>query len=300
MSDNIPGVVLGTLARFRDLLGAAQNSKNESLRLFLPSKIDDELARFKVWSGNSGAHRSGRASLDHRLRDASGVRRQVLRLLDDLQETLEEALSFVTEQEASRDEIALDEGVPGGADVEKDMELVALDITDVVDCLLRLSVAIKNPAPHDRIKASGTEASVYEPFDIQHVRGKFGLLDDDLSQRLGRAISRRREFFKYREAHNKKLSYGLELHQDTNNTEIVASTVASSIPGHMKEQANCCIQDEEDVHSVAGASQTSYATSVASNQTLRIPPMPADALRGPFQCPFCFMIVSIRDTAAWK
>jgi hypothetical protein len=51
-------------------------------------RIPDEFGRFKVWSSNIGAHRSGRSSLDYRLRDASHLRKRVLELLDDLKSSL--------------------------------------------------------------------------------------------------------------------------------------------------------------------------------------------------------------------
>jgi hypothetical protein len=54
----------------------------------LSSAINDALGRFKIWSSNIGAHRNGRRSLDHRLRDASHLREHVLRLLSGLAENL--------------------------------------------------------------------------------------------------------------------------------------------------------------------------------------------------------------------
>lgn len=51
-------------------------------------KVQDELSRFKVWSSNIGAHRMGKSSLDYRLRDASNIHDQVIRLLRDLLESL--------------------------------------------------------------------------------------------------------------------------------------------------------------------------------------------------------------------
>lgn len=50
--------------------------------------IIDALGRFKIWSGNIGAHRTGQRSLEHRLRDASHLQKQVLRLLKGLMENL--------------------------------------------------------------------------------------------------------------------------------------------------------------------------------------------------------------------
>lgn len=50
--------------------------------------LPEELARFKVWAGNIGAHRKGSSSLDYRLRDASHLRNQAISLLGDLEEAL--------------------------------------------------------------------------------------------------------------------------------------------------------------------------------------------------------------------
>lgn len=54
------------------------------------SDIGDEHGRFRIWSGNIGAHRGGRSSLDYRLRDASHIRQRVISLLQDLTETLQD------------------------------------------------------------------------------------------------------------------------------------------------------------------------------------------------------------------
>lgn len=57
------------------------------------SDVRDQLGRFKIWGSNIGAFqpRTKRSSLEYRLRDASQIRQQVLRLLDDIQESLNES-----------------------------------------------------------------------------------------------------------------------------------------------------------------------------------------------------------------
>ena len=52
--------------------------------------LQNELGRFKVWAGNSGAHRTGRVSLDYRLREALQVHGKVTDLLSDLNRALGE------------------------------------------------------------------------------------------------------------------------------------------------------------------------------------------------------------------
>lgn len=47
--------------------------------------IGDHVTRLKLWAGNIGISRTGRSSLDYRLRDASHLHRQACRLLESLQ-----------------------------------------------------------------------------------------------------------------------------------------------------------------------------------------------------------------------
>lgn len=59
-------------------------------QISLPA-LQDEFGRFRAWAGNVGAHRDGRTSLDHRLREASQIHKQVVELLSDLDRTLQES-----------------------------------------------------------------------------------------------------------------------------------------------------------------------------------------------------------------
>jgi hypothetical protein len=55
-----------------------------------PRIIQDEQGRFRIWAENSGAHRDRGSpmSLDHRLREASEIKRTVINLLDALNDAL--------------------------------------------------------------------------------------------------------------------------------------------------------------------------------------------------------------------
>lgn len=180
---------------------------------------------------------------------------------------------------------------------------ILADVVETVNCLLRLSVTIQNPAPHDRfMESASTDTTHYQPFDIQHVRAKYPQAEDDIIERLGKAISRRRQFFSYREAHHCKLSQGLDL--DSNRTEVDGqSTIASSLPPHLKTTADPELGLEnvvEDDDIKTDISQTSYATSVADTGKLRVPPLPKQSKDGPFQCPFCYMMISVCTKHSWK
>jgi hypothetical protein len=54
-----------------------------------PQTVRDELDRFKIWAGNIAAHRKGRRSLEHRLRDAAHLNDETHNLLAALQDSLD-------------------------------------------------------------------------------------------------------------------------------------------------------------------------------------------------------------------
>ncbi|OBS22578.1 hypothetical protein FPOA_08914 [Fusarium poae] len=287
--------------RMADVSGTSTSDQKAALG------IGEEEARFKIWSGNVAAHSTGRRSLQYRLRDASHLQKQVKSLLNELGELLADAFLIVSgvklpwDRIEDEENVSLDIGSDSDSDFDEmpdtEMAQIAQNVSDVINCLLRLSVAIRNPAPHDRFAASvPVEASHYEPFDIQHVKDKFGVIEPFLADRLGKAISRRRQYFKYRESHHLKLKQGLDS-LEQNDAE---STVASSLPLHAKAAGFNLEAMNEDGASESGFTQTSLASSKPDSEKLRVPPIPREAEDGPFECPFCYMMITASSTVSWK
>lgn len=75
---------LVTLLETVEFAIARDDDTAPSIRGISAPVVNDHLARFKIWAGNTGAHRTGRSSLDYRLRDASNLHRQACRLLENL------------------------------------------------------------------------------------------------------------------------------------------------------------------------------------------------------------------------
>jgi hypothetical protein len=304
MDPSIAGYVATCLHLFQLVL---QTSEAEGFSP-LPSfnrDLKDEQTRFKVWSGNIGAQGTGASSLDYRLRESSNIRDQVVSLLGDLIELLQDAGDIISGDEVPWDQLGHDEGIIHSEDSEAlglsgtEMGQISIDVTDVVDCLLRLSVPIRDPVPHDLfIGSNSLDTSHYEEFDIQHVRSKFESIDSILAQRLGKAISRRRQFFKYRQKHPNRLSRGLHHDQGKNKA------IAPSLPGHPIDiygTSNPSSSDATgDGYSDTELSQTSYAASLPHVDQCRVPPLPEAASQGPFECPFCYMMIDVSDRRAWK
>ena len=303
MAEAISTHVNRCLPLFRSFVDPQDESNLNSPDPGVLLQMVDEQSRFRVWSGNLGAHRVGTSSLDYRLRDASHLKSQIINLLEDLAQLLADALAITKgeqkpwdqEPEDSDDGTAgisdLDDGLPG-----TELGQIARGVTDIVNCLLSLAVAVRNPAPHNRhVKAKSANTSHFEVYDIGHVRSKFVNVEPWLASRLGTAISRRRQYFKYRESHHQKLSHGLE-----EDAKLEAETIASSLPCHLKGGHAGSSPVFEDDSSDTGVSMTSYDSVATKSGGLAVPALPEEAYSGPFQCCFCYMMVATRDRATWK
>jgi hypothetical protein len=155
-------------------------------------------------------------------------------------------------------------------------------------------MTIENPAPFDRyMAAKSIDTAHFESFDINHVRDKFPHAPGYLSTRLGKAISARRQFLKYSEAHRQRLKAGLLENTGVDHQSTVASALPPSTLGPYLAIKSSDIDDLETV--------TSFATSLAAAGTLTVPPFPSTArYEEEFECPLCFCIVFIADFSSWK
>jgi hypothetical protein len=76
---------------FKNLIAALQNPARDFNGQITVATVDDERGRFEVWAGNVGARHypKSRVSLDHRLRESFFYRERIIRLLKDLEDTLQ-------------------------------------------------------------------------------------------------------------------------------------------------------------------------------------------------------------------
>ncbi|KAJ3459400.1 hypothetical protein MRS44_015473 [Fusarium solani] len=296
----IAALVARSLTSFKALTSMLQDDHARA------SQASSCLSRFKLWVGNLGAHRqSGSRSLEYRLRDASNIRKlSVNNKPGILVANGGSILDTISEGHDAVEDDLVDYFNEDGDSDRSEVEHTLDEIAHVVDCLLRLSVTIRNPAPHDQFLSRAGEGLVKEfvYWDAKHVQDKFPNVEKDLADRLGRAMARRRQYFKYREEHKSRLAEGLD--EDEAEFGGRATTIASSLPEHLKEASKSTEASEAQLAILddgrSDASATSYATSSPDSTQLRVPPIPKEHIDGSFKCPFCHMIASIDTRHAWK
>ncbi|KAI5816702.1 hypothetical protein BZA77DRAFT_311673 [Pyronema omphalodes] len=382
---------------FRQLLSSLGEADDNT------GTLADDFGRLKVWAQNVAAHRHGTISLDHRLREASMMKKLVEDMLNDLRNALEEASKIISGEAqpeyqnivtkiqlpeppeisklAEANELSLadsrktlhTESIKAFESIEtsQESELIPVDaenrcdsespelsevdeiaelndlmqadpeilhfmefntplfqtktqISHIITYLYRISIAISSPAPQDRLERMPTNSmSHYLAFDIDHISNKYKFDDKDqyLLERLGKANTKRRQVFKYYQDHHQRIigrrptspeaasqpgSPGLE------NSEIDENDFYQSVVDRsdMYTTVNTFYEGDRkfsvfkpfdlDSRSETGFSETSYASSSADSDNLRVPDPPEEAKKGPFQCPYCFIIVETESRASWK
>ncbi|KAL1626535.1 hypothetical protein SLS54_002697 [Diplodia seriata] len=228
----------------RLLAAALESGPGEHRSLIDPTSLEDEYGRLRVWSGNLGAQQKGHSSLDYRLRDSPLLQSNVLKLLHELEINTNEARAIVTgarlpyEQQAARGDFSDDsasddssedeDGSSDGGRPRFELQQRMSEIVDIINSLYRLSIRIRNPT----IRIRSLKAATYRQIDpdtgvdvlSQYAEYDRGYVADSLAQlragfpqrknedvaflvdRLSKAITKRRQQFKYWKRHRDKLS----------------------------------------------------------------------------------------------
>lgn len=181
-------------------------------------------------------------------------------------------------------------------------------ISECISSLFRTGMLIRKAGHTDRFTRAlqMSTSSFYSGFDIDYVREKHPKLKGsnakELSERLGNAISKRRQFVQYSRDHKARLAYedlGDVPEDYPTRTEQLSSKATSLHPEKLPPDlllASACQDDEDDLVSVISASTMSGSVS-----TLKLPRLedlaPNDT---PFECPICFTLQNFQREKAWR
>ena len=222
-----------------------------------------------------------------------------------------------------------------GTEIDEAFEI----IKDAITSLMKTSIIIRDATPRDRyVKANAsTKHPFLASFDIAHVGHKYPKIESEgcawLKDRLGKAITQRRQYLKYCREHRAKFEpqdkEDLRPSGTTSQIDILQSNTTSrgqtESRGHPKTlrslpvsalaptdastlQAPLLKPVEEGRQDTAeelsdSHSQTSYATSVQDNEidSGMYPPRLMDITSTfPFECPYCWNMQQCRTERLWR
>lgn len=294
MATSISAILVPCLKSFNELQEQSKRPEYRREAEVSAASWGDELGRLRVWAANIGAHQTGQSSLDFRLRDASHISKQVTKLLRDLEQSLHDILDEVS---GDPTDVPEDDDFWPGEESTTELQQLHEEVINIIDCLYQLSMLIRKPAEHDMLVGSRMgDMTQFEFYDKEHVRNLHPRTEEQIGQRLGSAITRRRKYLFYRERHHKKLEKGIEEVQGIQRAttgSVISETIATDF-----QTPNI---EFEETSSNSGISQTSYAPSLIDGGRVTIPPPPRDSVGGkPFECPYCFFVIDIKSTRSWN
>ncbi|KAJ5420286.1 hypothetical protein N7465_002805 [Penicillium sp. CMV-2018d] len=259
----------------------------------------DELGRLRIWAGNIGAHQTGQSSLDYRLRDASHLKNETVKLLQRLLRLLRDLAEVMKDEdqiEDENDELFFEDSE---LEVEEDNDMTDIQmlfqsLRNTINLLFQISMSIRRPADHDRLLGVKIkDESYFEPWAQQHISHKFPNAAGSIIPRLSAAMARQKAVLKYFERHRAKLGRGLSDDGDigTQLSETVATEMVLA-EDHLQFL---------ETNSNSGISQTSYAPSIfTSNESLSVPNPPKESAdENPFECPYCCLVIKIKGKKDW-
>ena len=207
-------------------------------------------------------------------------------------------------------------------------------ISSIIGSLYKLTIIIrKGNLNGDRLlKSSKVNVAFYEVFDIEHTRNKFPSANNTLVKRLGKAITKRRQYLKYREQHHEKLSVprqktfitdqpndqdrSLPLMETKASSRAqtrqqpsergsgaalshslgVSTTASTFVPPNHQGIADVDV----DVYSES-SSVSSHQSSTIGDERPRLPPIPqASEHSREFECPYCYTVCRLVGTEDWQ
>ena len=283
-----------THSSFKDLLVKAKNFARSNPATINVVAWEDEIGRLRVWAANIGAHQTGQSSLAYRLRDASHISQQVKKLLKDLQKALSDFEVLLDDSRSYQKDLTwvdqLDDQV---YDRRVEAQELQEEVANIIDCLYQMSMLVRNPARHSVFATYQPDDGMsFEPYDKSHVAHKFPAAEPTIVSRLALAITSRRRYLRHRSRHHEKLSQGID--SDENAGSSVSETIATKV--------NLQENKFDDRSSESGFSGTSYSSSLLNdnNPGTSIPSLPKESKRRrPFECPYCFFMVSTYDLRSW-
>lgn len=245
--------------------------------------------------------------------------------------------SFSDDGDGENDNTPSEEGgsddLPPSLVLEQETESnqLYIAITEAITSLFKLSMFIRKSTRGNKFAKSSAEKKYETQPDIMHVRDIFPFASHTpgLVERLGKANAQRRQWLSYRKRHREKLGVSSLSEDRSAGLEDVQSTVGSGIyykekhgeaplstvtPTMGIKSATIDLSSTEattfygtgpDIEdsSESGYSETSCNTSGLSDSedgvTYVPQPPPESEGQNPFECPYCYTILTISSVNAW-
>ncbi|KAL8907441.1 MAG: hypothetical protein Q9207_001411 [Kuettlingeria erythrocarpa] len=273
------------------------------------------------------------------LQIASGARTQMIWTASDPPLDMEFSDDTASEDDDNNTDEEIREGADTGSTDDhtastSESQMLYSSIVESITSLLKLSMFIRRSTKGNKF-AKSSRAQKYETqYDINHVRDRFPFASrwPHLVDRLGKANAQRRQWLSYQRRHREKLAVPAALDKDgtsfgqdpdvgqkdegpqprawaregrpeasvwTDEQRDPYSTLSSTKASTFYQANEQPRETIDSDRSETSTSETSFGDVDSEINLVPQPPLEA-ADQNPFECPYCFSIITIAGSGAWR
>ncbi|KAF5603941.1 uncharacterized protein FSUBG_7039 [Fusarium subglutinans] len=171
-------------------------------------RVEDQLARFQLWTANIRVFSTGRDSLDYRLRDASDVKTPIIGLLQALDFRIKTGSQIFDSMIQSQDRKSIDEAIE---EFVQTLNAVSTEITllhKITNTIRRASKETQNSRAAERFKIKDDEGNDVGPFIhsvfLNYINDRYHVASEEIRKRLASSmVLRRKRLLDRRERYGK-------------------------------------------------------------------------------------------------
>ncbi|KAK1544431.1 hypothetical protein CPAR01_01933 [Colletotrichum paranaense] len=269
------------------------------------SSLKSDLLRLKTWHADFTTRDVTELDggyLDHHLRTAPHIQRQLLKLLNGLKESIGDAEKILTGQIVPWDKLSYQENTSEDFMTEPQTELqqIATGIRGLIDCLLRLRVATGDPAPHNRIMSAKLRRDSEDySFYVNFFQETWDKIEEFLADRLGKSVFQRRETLRQRAYDRTSTNSSLPLNEQLSGASSKHQIAAESTPLAISK---LLIDDSKRIRNPDEESTLSEgARDILRGIEAQVESVLHKSTSDEFQCPYCNMtlMLSHSDQDKW-
>ncbi|EXF80588.1 hypothetical protein CFIO01_04295 [Colletotrichum fioriniae PJ7] len=254
--------------------------------------LKSDLLRLKTWHADFTTRDVAEVDggyLDHHLRIASHIQRQLLKLLNGIKESIDDAEKILTGQIVPWDKLDYKENTLEDVMMEPQTELqqIATEIRGLIDCLRRLRVATGDPAPHNRITSAKLRRDPEDySFDVNFFKETWDKIEEFLADRLAHDRT---------SSTNSSLPLNEQLSGASSKHQIAAESTPPTIASLKINEFKRKISPDEDSTLSEGARDILQGIEAEVESVLH------KSTSDEFQCPYCDMtlMLSHSDRDKW-
>ncbi|KAF5712408.1 hypothetical protein FMUND_8503 [Fusarium mundagurra] len=166
-------------------------------------RVEDQLARFQLWTANIRVFSTGRDSLDYRLRDASDVKTPIIGLLQALDFRIKTGSQILDSITLSQQRKSIEEAIE---EFVQTLDAVSSEITllhKITNTIRLASKDTQNSRAAERFKIRDEEGHDVGPFIqsvfLNYINDRYHVASEEIRQRLASSMVLRRKRLLYRQ-----------------------------------------------------------------------------------------------------